>query len=99
MFLKINDSFNFSSWASFSIQELMDFISVKSIETQMYRINLISLCGNKAQTENEAQGEKTEESQNLGKIISNMLKRVTIYRKIKTDAYVTTHLPQRDLSP
>lgn len=67
MFLEINDSFNFSSWASFSIQDLMDFISVKSIETQMYQINFISLCGNKPQTEIEAQGEKTEElSPNFG---------------------------------
>lgn len=67
MFLEINDSFNFSSWASFSIQDLMDFISVKSIETYMYQINFISLCGNKPQTEIEAQGEKTEElSPNFG---------------------------------
>ena len=33
---------------------------------------------NKMQLENEAEGDKTEESENLGKAIANMLKRVTI---------------------
>ena len=36
---------------------------------------------NKMQLENEAEGDKTEESENSGKAITNMLKRVTISRK------------------
>ena len=36
---------------------------------------------NKTQIENEAEGDKTEESENSGKAITNMLKRVTISRK------------------
>ena len=36
---------------------------------------------NKTQLENEAEGDKTEELENLGKAITNMLKRVTISRK------------------
>ena len=36
---------------------------------------------NKTQTETETEGHKTEESENSGKAITNMLKRVTISRK------------------
>ena len=36
---------------------------------------------NKTQHENEAEGDKTEESENSGKTITNMLRRVTISRK------------------
>ena len=36
---------------------------------------------NKTQIENEVEGDKTEESENSGKAITNLIKRVTISRK------------------
>lgn len=42
---------------------------------------------NKAQTENEAEDDKTEESENSGKAVTNMLKQVTISRKSHMHQY------------
>lgn len=43
---------------------------------------------NKAQTENEAEDDKTEESENSGKDVTNMLKQVTISRKSRLNFYL-----------
>ena len=43
---------------------------------------------NKAQTENEAEDDKTEESENSGKAVTNMLKQVTISRKSRLNFYL-----------
>ena len=46
MFLEMNDFFNLSSWASFSIQELLHLTSVKSIENKVLQTKFSSRGSN-----------------------------------------------------
>lgn len=63
MFLEIKNSFNLSSWASFSTQDLLHFVSVKILKIICCKIisylSVVMKC-NKRQIENETQGDKIE---------------------------------------